>query len=256
MLEARNLSLNVAGFSLLRDINLRVKPGEITAVLGANGAGKTSLLRLLTGEHKPTGGEVLFNGRAIGQWPQEQLAQMMAVLPQSSRLDFPFTAREVVMLGRIPHATGLVRDAEIVAAALQAVDGNYLDRRFYTHMSGGEKQRVQLARVLAQIWEAVPQGDRILVLDEPTSSFDLAHQQMTLELMRKLAEQGVAVLVVIHDLNLAARCADHILVLSCGNIAASGAPRDVLTPDLVREVFHVEATIAVNPVTGTPLVIA
>lgn len=160
------------------------------------------------------------------------------------------------MLGRTPHATGLARDAQIVDAALHAVDGGYLDKRFYTHMSGGEKQRVQLARVLAQIWEPVTEGPRILMLDEPTAAFDLAHQQLTLSIMRSLAEQGVGVLVVVHDLNLAARCADQLLVLSCGRIAASGAPRDVLTSKMIREVFHVDATIAVNPVTGTPLVIA
>ena len=256
MLQACNLSLNVAGFSLLQDINLRVAPGVVTAVIGANGAGKTSLLRLLTGEQKPSAGVVTFNGSPIVDWQPEQLARMMAVLPQSSRLDFPFTAREVVMLGRTPHATGLARDAHIVDAALHAVDGSYLDKRFYTHMSGGEKQRVQLARVLAQIWEPVSEGPRILMLDEPTSAFDLAHQQLTLSIMRSLAEQGVGVLVVVHDLNLAARCADQLLVLSCGRIAASGSPRDVLTANMIREVFHVDATIAVNPVTGTPLVIA
>ncbi len=256
MLVAHNLSLNVAGFSLLRNINLRVAPGKVTAVIGANGAGKTSLLRLLTGEQKASEGEVTFNGRAIGDWHPQHLARMMAVLPQHSRLDFPFTAREVVTLGRIPHASGLVRDAQIVNDALQAVDGGYLDKRYYTQMSGGEKQRVQLARVLAQIWEPVNDGQRVLMLDEPTSAFDLAHQQLTLAIMRSLAEQGVGVLVVIHDLNLAARCADQLLVLSCGEIAASGEPGEVLTPELIRDVFHVEATIAVNPLTGTPMVLA
>ncbi|MDP1520126.1 heme ABC transporter ATP-binding protein [Porticoccus litoralis] len=256
MLLARNLSLNVAGFSLLRNINLNVEPGKVTAVIGANGAGKTSLLRLLTGEQKASDGEVMFNGRGLGDWQPQHLARMMAVLPQHSRLDFPFTAREVVTLGRIPHATGIARDAQIVNDALQAVDGGYLDKRYYTQMSGGEKQRVQLARVLAQIWEPVDDGQRVLMLDEPTSAFDLAHQQLTLTIMRSLAEQGVGVLVVIHDLNLAARCADQLLVLSCGEIAASGEPGEVLTPELIRDVFHVEATIAVNPLTGTPMVLA
>ena len=257
MLEAQGLSFSVAGFSLLRDIDLRVEPGKVTAILGPNGAGKTSLLRLLTGEQRPTAGNVVMSGQPLDDWSPTQLARVMAVLPQSSRLDFPFTAREVVMMGRIPHATGLVRDAAIVDAALTAVDGSYLDKRFYTHMSGGEKQRVQLARVLAQIWEPVADHHaRVLILDEPTSSFDLAHQQLTIANMRTVAAQGVGVLVVIHDLNMAARCADQLLVLSCGRIAAFGSPQQVLTAAMIKQVFNVDVSIGINPLTGTPLVIA
>jgi iron complex transport system ATP-binding protein len=256
MLEAQGLSFSIAGFSLLRDIDLRVEPGKVTAIIGPNGAGKTSLLRLLTGEQTPTAGKVALSGQPLGDWSPTQLARIMAVLPQSSRLDFPFTAREVVMMGRIPHATGLVRDTAIVDAALAAVDGSYLDKRFYTHMSGGEKQRVQLARVLAQIWEPVTDHARVLILDEPTSSFDLAHQQLTIANMRSFAAQGVGVLVVIHDLNMAARCADQLLVLSCGRIAACGSPQQVLTVTTIKQVFNVDVSIGINPLTGTPLVIA
>ncbi|MAZ70799.1 heme ABC transporter ATP-binding protein [Porticoccus sp.] len=256
MLEAQGLSFSIAGFSLLRDIDLRVEPGKVTAIIGPNGAGKTSLLRLLTGEQRPTAGNIALSGQPLGDWSPTQLASVMAVLPQSSRLDFPFTAREVVMMGRIPHATGLVRDTAIVDAALAAVDGSYLDKRFYTHMSGGEKQRVQLARVLAQIWEPVADHARVLILDEPTSSFDLAHQQLTIANMRSFAAQGVGVLVVIHDLNMAARCADQLLVLSCGRIAACGSPQQVLTAMTIKQVFNVDVSIGINPLTGTPLVIA
>ncbi|MBG57567.1 MAG: heme ABC transporter ATP-binding protein [Porticoccus sp.] len=256
MLEAQGLSFSIAGFSLLRDIDLRVEPGKVTAIIGPNGAGKTSLLRLLTGEQRSTAGNIALSGRPLGDWSPTQLASVMAVLPQSSRLDFPFTAREVVMMGRIPHATGLVRDTAIVDAALAAVDGSYLDKRFYTHMSGGEKQRVQLARVLAQIWEPVTDHARVLILDEPTSSFDLAHQQLTITNMRSFAAQGVGVLVVIHDLNMAARCADQLLVLSCGRIAAFGSPQQVLTATTIKQVFNVDVSIGINPLTGTPLVIA
>lgn len=256
MLEAQGLSFSIAGFSLLRDIDLCVEPGKVTAIIGPNGAGKTSLLRLLTGEQRPTAGNIALSGRPLGDWSPTQLARVMAVLPQSSRLDFPFTAREVVMMGRIPHATGLVRDTAIVDAALAAVDGSYLDKRFYTHMSGGEKQRVQLARVLAQIWEPVTDHARVLILDEPTSSFDLAHQQLTITNMCSFAAQGVGVLVVIHDLNMAARCADQLLVLSCGRIAAFGSPQQVLTATTIKQVFNVDVSIGINPLTGTPLVIA
>ncbi|RLA55889.1 MAG: heme ABC transporter ATP-binding protein, partial [Gammaproteobacteria bacterium] len=125
----------------------------------------------------------------------------------------------------------------------------------YTQLSGGEKQRVQLARVLAQIWEPSSEGDRYLVLDEPTSSLDLAHQQMTLDVVRNLAQKGVGIMIVIHDLNLAARCADQMLLLQCGRIVISGTPQDVLKPENIHSVFQVDAHIGRHPVSGTPLVI-
>ncbi len=255
MLEARQLSLSLSEFTLLQGIDLQIEAGKVTAILGPNGAGKTSLFRLLTGELLPSSGEIVFNGAQLSQWQPKQLAKMLSVLPQGSQLNFPFTAREVVMMGRIPHATGLVKDTEIVDAALSAVGGSYLDKRFYTQMSGGEKQRVQLARVLAQIWEPDASGDRFLILDEPTSSFDLAHQQLTLEIVRGFARQGVGVLMVIHDLNLAAGCADQLVMLSCGKIAAQGSPETVLTTAMIKDVFNVDASIGLHPKTGSPLVI-
>ena len=161
----------------------------------------------------------------------------------------------MVELGRIPHDSGRVRDREITAVALAAVDGSYLVNRFYTHMSGGEKQRVQLARVLAQVWEPVPEGERYLSLDEPTSAFDLSHQLITLEIVGRCAAQGIGVLIVLHDLNLAARCADNLVVISCGRVAASGRPAEVLSETLVKEVFDVDAVIMENPLTRTPMVV-
>ena len=255
MLESRQLSLSIAGFKLLQDVDLQVCPGEVTAIIGPNGAGKTSLLRLLCGEIKPSSGEVIFDGLSLDQWQPKQLARMLSVLPQGSALNFPFTAREVVMMGRIPHATGLAKDIEIVDSTLALVGGSYLDKRPYTQMSGGEKQRVQLARVLAQIWEPDTCGDRVLILDEPTSAFDLAHQQLTLEIVKNFVRQGVGVLLVVHDLNLAASCADQLVMLNCGRLVAQGAPEHVLSVDLIEQVFNVTASIGVHPRTGSPMVI-
>jgi len=254
-LSARHLSLSLSGTPLLKEIDLDVEPGKITTILGPNGAGKTSLLRALIGELAPSTGSITLNGVPIKRVMPMQRARMLAVLPQHSLLNFPFTATEVVMLGRTPHATGVVHDRQVVAEALQAVDGDHLAARIYTQLSGGEKQRVHLARVLAQIWEAAAGGDRYLVLDEPTSSFDLAHQQLTLEVVRTLARKGVGILMVIHDLNLAARCADHMVLMQGGRIAVSGNPGDVLRPETIKDVFQVNVSIGSHPVDDTPLVI-
>jgi iron complex transport system ATP-binding protein len=254
-LSARGVSLTISGTCLLRAIDLDVWPGKITTVLGPNGAGKTSLLRTLVGELSPDSGVVEMNNKRLADWTPRQRARTLAVLPQQSLLNFPFTAAEVVMLGRTPHETGLAHDRAIVAQALQCVDGDYLAERIYTQLSGGEKQRVHLARVLAQIWEPVPDSDRYLVLDEPTSSFDLAHQQLTLDIVRALANQGVGILMVMHDLNLAARCADRVCLMQCGCMAMSGTPVEVLTAEAIAKVFQVDASIGIHPVRGTPLVI-
>jgi len=180
---------------------------------------------------------------------------MVSVLPQHSLLNFPFNASEVVALGRIPHQSGKVRDTEIVKEALTTVDASYLESRFFTQMSGGEKQRVQLARVLAQIWEPTSIGNQFIVLDEPTSALDLSHQVLTLKIVSKLAERGVGVVMVVHDLNLAARCADNIIVFDKGIIVAQGSPDEVLNEQLISNVFGITPLILKHPVTGKPLVI-
>ncbi len=210
---ADNISLHLAGFDLLRNINISVEAGQVTVLVGPNGAGKSSLLKVLTGELNPTQGAVWLNHRELSNWEIQDKANVLAVLPQHSELNFPFTANEVVALGCIPHATGYAVDQKIIADALQMVDASYLERRLYTQMSGGEKQRVQLARVLAQIWSPNALGEQFLVLDEPTAAFDLAHQQMTLEIVKQFSKRGVGVLMVVHDLNLAARCADNLVVM-------------------------------------------
>jgi len=252
---AENISLHLAGFDLLRNINLTVESGKVTALVGPNGAGKSSLLKVLTGDIKPSCGRVLLNSRELQQWALTDRANILAVLPQHTQLNFPFTASEVVELGCIPHLTGYAKDREITSSALQLVDASYLQKRLYTEMSGGEKQRVQLARVLAQIWSPSDLGDQFLVLDEPTSAFDLSHQQMILDIVRQFADRGVGVLMVLHDLNLAAKCADNLVVMNGGTIEAQGKPDKVLTEQLIDKVFAVRSSIRRHPVTDTPLVI-
>ncbi len=255
-LTAENISLRLAGFDVLRGVSLKASAGDVTVIVGPNGAGKSSLLKVLMGDISSSSGHVELNQRPLTEWHSQKRAKVLAALPQESTLNFPFTASEVVSLGRIPHQTGVQRDAQIVAEALAKVDAAYLQKRFYTQMSGGERQRVQLARVMAQIWEPSDLGSRFLILDEPISAFDLAHQQLTLALMRELADQGIGIVLVLHDLNLAARCADRIVILDGGKIAATGTPSEVLTESVIKEVFGVSVRIGVHPMTQTLMVIS
>ncbi len=255
-LEARNLGFRIGEQTLLQALDLQVQAGECVAVVGPNGAGKTTLFRLLSGELTPVTGDILFNGRDLARWPLAQLARMRAVLPQSSTLQFAFTVQEVVTMGRMPHATGLRIDADIVQDVLRVCDVQKLAARPYTELSGGERQRVQLARVMAQVWQPVVEGERLLLLDEPTSALDLSHQIELMQLVRQVCASGIAVLVILHDLNLAARFADRILMLHSGKTIAVGTPQQVLQPDLIECVFNVKTQVIPHPLYGCPLVVS
>jgi len=254
-MEVKKINLRIGRKQLLRSVSLRVQPGEVLAVLGPNGAGKSSLLKVMSGEYDNYGGELRLNQQYYQEWKMEQIAHMVAVLPQQSQLVFPFTVREVVALGRIPHSTGRVKDAEIVQLALERVDAAHLVDALYPSLSGGEKQRVQLARVLTQIWEETPLGHRYLLLDEPTSALDVSHQHHTLKRVRDLAYEGVGVLAVLHDLNLAAQYADRIVIMDKGEIATEGSVEEVLTPQKIRPVFNIDVEIMAHPTLNRPLVV-
>ena len=254
------LSLNSAyaapwGQDLLHDINLQLGPGQILGVLGPNGAGKTSLLNLLCGATSLSRGEYLFGDRPMHEWPILQRARAQAVLPQHSSLNFPYTVEEVVLLGRTPHDSGRAIDAQVVDAVLDATDTRSLRARLYTQLSGGEKQRVQLARVFAQVWRAQDATQRLLLLDEPTSALDLSHQKLIMHSVRTLADQGCAVVIIVHDFNLAARYTDLCLVLQDGRQRALGTPTQIFTPEMFREVFAVDVTVSKHPKVDIPLVI-
>lgn len=237
MLECHAASLQVNGRELLCDISLQLVPGEMLALIGPNGAGKSSLLRILSGEWRPGSGEVRLNELPLDAWTRRELALQRAVMSQADRLDFPFTATEVVTLGRTPHRASPAQDTRIAQAALEAVAALPLARRLYTTLSGGERQRVQLARALAQIWQSGPDQPRYLLLDEPTASLDLAHQHGMLQLLNRLTLQGIGILIVLHDLNLAARYADRVALLSAGRLAACGRPTDVMQPEVLSRIY-------------------
>lgn len=242
------------GQPLLQDISLSLDAGTILALAGPNGAGKSSLLQLISGGIHPESGQSSLNGINLTEWSAQERARHMAFLPQMSLLNFPYTVEEVVMLGRTPHSSGLQTDRDVVEHALQLTDTSTLRDRLYTQLSGGEKQRTQLARVFAQIFDSEHRPGRLLLLDEPTSALDLAHQQQVLLAVRQLARDGCAIVLVIHDLNLAAGIADQVLVLDNGQQVALGRPEDVLTTELFREVFAVEVDISRHPRGSHPMI--
>ncbi|EZH80564.1 MAG: heme ABC transporter ATP-binding protein [Pseudomonas sp.] len=254
MLRVERLEVRRGSCVVLSDIDLQLRPGEVLGVLGPNGAGKSTLLAALTGELPASTGQVTLDQRALDDWSGPERARRLAVLPQSSSLNFAFRVEEVVAMGRLPHDSGRVRDAQVVQEALHAADAAHLTGRSYLELSGGERQRVHLARVLAQLW---PGGDgQILLLDEPTSMLDPLHQHTCLQAVRHLAESGAAVLVILHDLNLAARYCDRLLLLEQGRAHALGTPAEVLRAEPLQAVFGLEVLVQTHPERGHPLIVA
>ena len=241
----------------LFELTVTLSPGEVLAVIGANGAGKSTLLKALCGDLIPHQGVVDIDGRPLSSIPIGELARLRGVLPQYSSLAFPFSVIDVVLMGRHPHNNGNdgEEDRRYAREALRMVDMLHLSDRIYTTLSGGEAQRVQLARVLAQIWDAPPGDDRYLFLDEPTSSLDLAHQHGILAIARLLAAKGYGIFVVLHDLNLAAQYADRVLLLKDGRRLALGTPREVLSEERIAEGFGLAVDLLPHPSRDCPLVV-
>ena len=235
LLEARDLVVRYArGRPALDGASCAARGGELLAVVGPNGSGKTTLVRAISGLLQPEGGEVTVDGRALARWRRAELAGVLAVVPQSEAVTFPLRVEETVMLGRYarlgPLAAPGAADRAAVREALARCDVADLAGRAIDTLSGGEWQRVRLARALAQ-------EPRILVLDEPTTSLDIRHEMELFELVRRLVDGGLAGLVITHHINLAARYADRILLLSRGRVAGEGRPADVLREDRLRAVF-------------------
>jgi iron complex transport system ATP-binding protein len=243
MITARNLRRRIGG---LDDISLEIAAGTCTAIIGPNGAGKSTLLDVLAGRSKADSGTVSFGDRPIADWAPLDLARRRAFLPQSLEVAFPIRVMDLVMLGRSPyHGIGSARDDRAAAeTALRLTDAWHLRDRAYQRISGGERQRVQLARVIAQVWRPQPDGEpRLLLLDEPTASLDPGHRLAVMRLLRDLTISGIGVVIALHDLNDAARFADRVVLLHQGRILREGGPDTAMQAEALTSAYGAEAQI-------------
>ena len=248
LLVLEQAGLRIDGRAILDGIDLAFHAGTLTALVGPNGAGKSTLLGLLSGDHAPGTGRVALGGRALQDWNARALARERAVMLQEHAVRFAFSVEEVVAMGRLPHPPDPAADAALVASAMDTADVAHLAQRDVQTLSGGEAARTVFARVLAQ---ATP----VLLLDEPTAALDLRHQETLLRRARGLADAGACVIVVLHDLNLAAGYSDRIVMLADGRVAAGDNPREVLTQATIERVYRQAVRVIPHPTRDVPLVV-
>ncbi len=236
MLKAHNISVNIGAKSILKSCSVAIEPGRFTAVVGPNGAGKSSLLKVMAGETRQYSGGISLNGKALKQYKTRELSKARAVLPQHTVVNFPFTVLQVIEIGRYAHQTSAAENSAIIDEAMTLTGLTTFRDRAYQTLSGGEMQRVQMARVIAQIWDDSSEP-RYLLLDEPTSSLDLAQQHALLSLAKSLCHRSIGVMAVLHDLNLAVQYADDILFLKRGETTAYGPLKKVATQAVIEQTF-------------------
>lgn len=247
-LEARDVVVTLGGRRILDQVSLAVRPGELVALIGPNGAGKSTALAVLSGELAPDAGSVTLGGRDLAALSRTERARARAVLPQTTTVAFDYLVHDVVALGRTPWPRDPYQDAAVIASALQATGVAHLAGRTVTTLSGGERARASLSRVLAQT-------TGIVLLDEPTAALDIAHQESVLALARDLAEGGHGVLAVLHDLSLAAAWADRMVLLAGGRVVADGQPWQVCREDLLASVYEWPLRVVADELSGAPVVV-
>ncbi|MBJ3816874.1 heme ABC transporter ATP-binding protein [Shimwellia pseudoproteus] len=248
MIRTDNLSLSVAGKRLLNRITLHCAPGTLTALVGPNGAGKSTLLSVMAGDTPPSDGTITLAGKAPQHYSLRALAQQRAVFPQNTRVHFGFRVAEVVAMGRAMRDLPPHTDADAINQAMQRAEISHLARQDIQTLSGGELARTTFARVLAQ-------QTPVILLDEPTAALDLRHQERLLATLKDLASQGTTILVVLHDLNVAAAYADTIAILQDGRLIAAGPPQDVLTRERIATVYQQDVCVITHPERHCPVIL-
>ncbi|GAB96975.1 iron complex transport system ATP-binding protein [Kineosphaera limosa] len=249
MIRAHDVSLSFSGNRVLDRVDIELDQGVLTALIGPNGAGKSTLFSVLAGDQRPDTGTVLLGERPVGSFSAKELARLRAVLPQDHTVRFSYSVEEIVSLARLSYAPDPILDEQIVTRSIEDVEMAHMRRRDVQTLSGGESGRAAFARVLAQ---TTP----IILLDEPTSALDLRHQEAVLRRARRLARKGACVIVVLHDLNLAAAYADRIVLMDQGRIVADGAPREVLTVVHIEAVYGQPVLVTDHPTRACPLIVA
>lgn len=255
MLKAQNISVKIGKHELLQGINLEAKQGEITALIGPNGAGKSTLLKSISGDISH-GGDFWLHNTCIQEYPKKELAQVKAVLLQKSQLQFDFKVQEVTMMGRYPHFKHLPskNDHTIVEKYQDYLSLNKHAEQVHLSLSGGEQQRNHFARVLAQL-DSNNLLPKLLLLDEPLNNLDVKYQYQFMEMLQEFVAKGNAVIVVMHDLNLTAEFAHHIVLLKEGKVAASGAPEKVYTKKTLEECYEIPVHVQQHPFKNHPMVL-
>lgn len=243
-IEARNIGVTISGRSILDGVGISVEPGRVTGLIGPNGAGKTTLVRVLAGLQETSCGDILLDGEATAKVSRATFARRVAYLPQGAEIHWPLTVERLVALGRLPHLTAFQRpagqDHAAILRAMKETDVTHLADRTVTTLSGGERGRVMIARALA--------GEpRVLLADEPVAALDPYHQLHVMELLTRIAQTGAAVLVVLHDLVLAARYCAHLVLLDSGKVVTSGPPSEVLSEENLRDVYRVRGRMIEHP---------
>ncbi len=257
MLRTENIGYRAGGKTILQHLSARFLPGEFNMILGPNGSGKSSFLKIFSGEIKDFTGDVFYGDQSIASLEPITLASMRAVMSQQPELSFPLTVEEVVMMGRYPHFTFSAgpTDEAFCREVMNKMQLEQFRDRNYLTLSGGEKQRVQFARLLVQVWEKPTAGCRYLFLDEPLNNLDIRYQQEFLQVARSMLDANTVIVAVMHDINLALQYADNIIFLKNGELAAKGNPEAVVTAAIIENVFDVKAHIIQHPESNNPIVV-
>lgn len=246
------LTLKHADHTIIDDLSVAFPQGKVTAIVGPNGCGKSTLLNGLSRVHNPASGQIILDGKNIHKMPSREVAKQLALLPQETSAPDGITVRELIRFGRHPHQNFMKQwgmdDKTAIDFALMAANLEDLSDRLLDTLSGGQRQRAWIAMSIAQ-------ETPILLLDEPTSALDLGHQIEVFDLIRELAEQGKTVIMVVHDLAMAARYADHLIAMKTGEIVAQGAPKEIITPNIMDDLYGIHCDLLEDPSSGAPILV-